>query len=177
MVAAARKGRARAGPGYTDARERGRRGGATPVAALQHPGRRAPRIRVGAAGTPLALPGRQGGSIMNVRLIALVTVLAVFVVFSLEAFIEMGFVGFFAAHIANLATIQVFTDLVIALLILSGFLWVDARDRGLPFAPYFVATIFLGSIGPLAYLIHRELASRAEAPSAERSSHARAVQG
>ena len=99
---------------------------------------------------------------MNVRVIALVTVFVAFAVFTAEAFAQMGLVGFFAAHSANLATMQVFIDLVIMGAILLGFIWIDAGERGLPRMPYVIATILLGSFGPLAYLIHREL--RAPAP-------------
>jgi hypothetical protein len=87
----------------------------------------------------------------------------------------MGLVGFFAAHGANLATMQVFIDLVIGLTILLGFIWIDAGERGLPRMPYVIATVLLGSFGPLAYLIHRELASRAQASNATRANPARAV--
>ena len=38
-------------------------------------------------------------------------------------------------------------------------MWGDARERGLPFWPYAVLGLFLGSVGPLAYLIHRERCS------------------
>lgn len=112
---------------------------------------------------------------MNVRVIALVAVFVAFGVFTAEAFAQMGVVGFFAAHSANLATMQVFIDLVIGLSLLLGFIWFDAGERGLPRLPYVVATVLLGSFGPLAYLIHRELASRAQAESAPRSKAARAA--
>jgi hypothetical protein len=112
---------------------------------------------------------------MNARVIALATLFAAFAVLTAEAFVQMGFVGFFAALAANLATVQVFTDLVIGLSVVLGFIWYDARERGLPFARYAVATVLLGSFGPLAYLIHRELASRSEVAGAARPNHARAV--
>lgn len=112
---------------------------------------------------------------MNAKVIALGTLLAVFTLFSVAALAQMGPVAFFAAHSANLATIQVFADLVIALTIVLGFVWRDARERGLPWLPYAVATLLVGSIAPLAYLIHRELASRSQARSAARPSQARAV--
>ncbi len=112
---------------------------------------------------------------MNVRVIALAAVFIAFAVFTAEAFAQMGLVGFFAAHGANLATMQVFIDLVIMGAILLGFVWSDAGERGLPRMPYVIATVLLGSFGPLAYLIHRELASRTHASNATRSKPARAV--
>jgi hypothetical protein len=41
-------------------------------------------------------------------------------------------------------------------------LWMrsDSSERALPFWPYVLLTLALGSVGPMAYLIHRELRSR-----------------
>jgi hypothetical protein len=64
---------------------------------------------------------------------------------------------------------------VIGLSLLLGFIWYDARERGLPFLRYAVATVLLGSFGPLAYLIHRELAAKPAAVAAAPSRTARAV--
>lgn len=58
---------------------------------------------------------------------------------------------------------QVLLDLVIACSLFLGWMRRDARERGLPAAPYFVATVLLGSIGALAYLVHRGLRSRRDA--------------
>ncbi|MGH7290602.1 MAG: DUF2834 domain-containing protein, partial [Myxococcota bacterium] len=90
---------------------------------------------------------------MNAKIIALGVVLVGFCIFTAEALAEMGLSGFFMAHEANMATRQVFVDLVIGLTILLGFVWRDAQERGLPRLPYLVATLLLGSIGPLAYLL------------------------
>jgi hypothetical protein len=106
---------------------------------------------------------------MNAKVIALGTLLAVFTLFSLAALVQMGPVAFFSAHAANPATVQVFADLVIALSLVIAFIWYDAGERGLPRLPYVVATFLLGSIGPLAYLIHRELATRPAALRAQTS--------
>jgi hypothetical protein len=112
---------------------------------------------------------------MNSRIIALGVVFVAFAIFTAEAFADMGLIGFFAAHEANMATRQVFIDLVIALTIVLGFVWGDAKERGLPRLPYVVATLLLGSFGPLAYLIHRELSARSGAADAAPSRPARAV--
>jgi hypothetical protein len=57
---------------------------------------------------------------------------------------------------------QVLLDLVIACSLFLGWMRRDARARGLPVVPYFVATLFLGSIGALAYLVHRGLRAQKE---------------
>ena len=59
--------------------------------------------------------------------------------------------------------LQLFVDLAIACGVFIGWLWKDAPARGLPRWPYVLATATLGSIGILAYLIHRRLARPATA--------------
>ena len=72
-----------------------------------------------------------------------------------------GYLGFFEALVSSTAGVLVFTDLVIALTLAMLWMWSDAQERGLPFWPYTLLTLALGSVGPLAYLIHRELRARA----------------
>lgn len=52
---------------------------------------------------------------------------------------------------------QLLLDLSIAL----GIAWVglrrDAAREGIPTWPYLVATLFLGSMAPLTYLVHRQV--------------------
>jgi len=97
---------------------------------------------------------------MNTRSIGLSVVLVAFAALTAAALGEFGLLGYLAALNENSATRHVSADVVIALSIASGFVWRDARERGLPWLPYLGVTLLLGSIGPLAYLIHRELATR-----------------
>lgn len=90
-----------------------------------------------------------------VKVEAIAFVLLAFVVYTVIAFADHGLIGFFEAVFDNTATVQVLLDLAVAATIALGFIWRDAQKRGLPFAPYLVATIFLGSIGLLSYLLHR----------------------
>lgn len=55
---------------------------------------------------------------------------------------------------------QITVDLILACGIASSFILRDARDRGLPALPYLLATVLLGSIGLLGYLVHRSLRAR-----------------
>lgn len=48
-----------------------------------------------------------------------------------------------------------FVDLVIALLLFATWMRDDAASEGLPFWPYFLVILLAGSIGALAYLVHR----------------------
>jgi hypothetical protein len=72
-----------------------------------------------------------------------------------------GYVGFFEAMLSSTAGVVVLVDLVIALSLVTFWMWSDARERALPFWPYAGLTLALGSVGPLSYLIHRELRARA----------------
>jgi len=82
-------------------------------------------------------------------------VLADFTALTAWAVWTHGYVGFFEAAFANLASITVGVDLVIALSLVTIWLWQDARERGVSPIPYVVLTALLGSVGPLLYLVTR----------------------
>lgn len=94
---------------------------------------------------------------MNTKQIGYSVLLAGFVGLNIYAVEQHGFVGVFETALATPAGVAVFVDLVIALSLLT-FYWLvpDARDRGFMALPYFIVTLFLGSVGPLLYLIRRE---------------------
>lgn len=48
-----------------------------------------------------------------------------------------------------------FADLYIMLMLVSGYMWRDARQRGANPAGYVIATMLTGCIAPLIYLVHR----------------------
>jgi hypothetical protein len=91
------------------------------------------------------------------KTLVLAIVLTAFTALSFYAVEVHGYLGFFEAMASSPAGIAAFVDLVIALSLVIFWMWGDARERGLPFWPYAVLGLFLGSVGPLAYLIHREL--------------------
>ena len=64
-----------------------------------------------------------------------------------------GYAGFFEALGANAATITAGTDLVIALGLITVWMWRDAKTSGRNVLPYMGLTALLGSVGPLAYLL------------------------
>jgi len=92
---------------------------------------------------------------MRIALLSLV--LIGFVAFEIEAIAAFGYVGVFEAMASNAATRLGFVDLVIALGLVLLWIRQDAGERALPFWPYAALTLALGSVGPLAYLVHREL--------------------
>jgi hypothetical protein len=95
------------------------------------------------------------------KTIALGLVLAIFTGMSAYAIEVHGYLGFFEALGSTTAGVVAFTDLVIALTLAILWMWSDARERALPLWPYVALTLTLGSVGPLGYLIHRELRARA----------------
>jgi hypothetical protein len=101
---------------------------------------------------------------MSKKEIVLWLVLADFTALTIYAVGSEGYFAFYEATLAFAANsiwgVQIVVDFVVALAIAMGWMIKDAREQGLPYLPYVVATFVLGSIAPLAYLIHRERASR-----------------
>lgn len=93
---------------------------------------------------------------MNKRVFAVTLALGVLLSVTGVAIYEFGFVGFLRAAIDNTATLQVLTDLCIAMGLFAIWMWRDAKQRGVNAVPYLVAVFFLGSIGALIYLLGRE---------------------
>jgi hypothetical protein len=93
---------------------------------------------------------------MNGKQIGLGLVLIDFVALTAYAVYHHGYLAFFDFQTMNAIQVQIFVDLIIALTIVLGWMWRDAKSRGISPIPYVVMTLFLGSIGPLVYLIRRE---------------------
>lgn len=88
----------------------------------------------------------------QLRTLALV-LLVPFVALTLYAVMEVGYIGVFDYHRHSPAGWQVFADLVVALILVLYWLIEDARKAGRNPWPWVVVTLFLGSIGPLLYLV------------------------
>jgi hypothetical protein len=84
-------------------------------------------------------------------------VLLAFSAFSLWVVATKGYFGFLTLARDEPWGLQVLLDVCIACVLYSTWMVRDARERKLPVAPYLVAMLFLGSIGALAYLVHRGL--------------------
>lgn len=89
------------------------------------------------------------------------TVLIVFTAWSLWLVAGESPVGFLTLSWREPWAAQMLTDLAVACFLVSIWMVRDARARGIPAAPYLLATLLLGSIGPLAYLVHRGVRVRA----------------
>lgn len=103
---------------------------------------------------------------MNAKLLILWFVFIDFLAFSCYVIWQEGYFGFLSMAVGGLWNMQVFLDLVIALLMVCTWMLLDARQRGANAWPYVIATFFLGSIAPLWYLIRRESAKKLTAGTA-----------
>ena len=72
-----------------------------------------------------------------------------------------GLLGILSWHVKSYGGAQVFADLVIALTLFIVWMWRDALVTGRNFWPWLVATVALGSLGPLLYLLTRRRAAAA----------------
>ncbi|MEZ4453394.1 MAG: DUF2834 domain-containing protein [Nannocystaceae bacterium] len=93
---------------------------------------------------------------MNKKQILLSVVALDFLALSAWAILEHGLRGIFESAFQSWATGLLAIDLILALSMIAGWMWVDARRHGLTVWPYLVITGALGSAGPLLYLIRRE---------------------
>ena len=94
---------------------------------------------------------------MKSRGFLLIGVFAAFTIYTSIVVVNHGYTGFIELAMAGGWGAQMFIDLVIALVLFSIWMFPDARERGIPFWPYFLLILTTGSIGALGYLVHRTL--------------------
>jgi protein-S-isoprenylcysteine O-methyltransferase Ste14 len=116
----------------------------------------------------LAHPALQTGRIKEVpvklRLFSLIAVFAAFTIYTTLVVLDQGYFGFLELAMTGGWAAQVFIDLCIALLLFAIWMVPDAREHGIPAWPYFLAVLTTGSVGALAYLVHRTLKEQSVAP-------------
>lgn len=102
---------------------------------------------------------------MSLRLVALAAVILPFGALTARALLDVGYFGILKPHFQSWGEAQVLADLVILGVLACLWMARDARAQGLPAWPFILATLALGSFGPLAYLVVREARrDRAAAP-------------
>lgn len=94
------------------------------------------------------------------RLFAVVFTFVAFTTYTLFVMAGNGVLGFLSLAANDPWGMQLLLDLGVMLVLFSIWLLRDAKARGLPGWPYVLATMTMGSIGALGYLVHRELAAR-----------------
>jgi len=105
---------------------------------------------------------------MSEKQTGLTVVFVGFVALTVYAVAHHGYFAFFDAFFANAIAVQVFFDLVIALVLFAIWMWRDAKEQGIAPLPYLAAILCLGSIGALAYLLRRESLVNRRNPEAAR---------
>jgi hypothetical protein len=90
------------------------------------------------------------------RMMLILLILVAFGAYSLYVMWQYGYLGIWQAGVANAAALQILLDLVIACLLISGWMLADARAKGLKAWPFVAITLAAGSFGPLLYLFYRE---------------------
>lgn len=89
---------------------------------------------------------------MSRRTLAII-ILIPFTLLTAYAVHKVGYIGIFDYHRHSPAGWQVIADLVIALVLVLTWLVPEARKAGRNPWPWVVATLLLGSFGPLLYLV------------------------
>ena len=82
----------------------------------------------------------------------ILAILLPFALYSTYVVYEVGYIAIFTNHF-NVAGMQVLIDLVIACTLSMVWMWRDAAAAGRNAWPFLITTLFLGSIGPLTYLL------------------------
>jgi len=90
----------------------------------------------------------------------LVLTLLLFGALSAVALWQHGYWGIIAPHFQSFGGGQVLADLVIALTLVMVWMWHDARAAGRNPWPWIVATLVVGSLSPLLYLLTRKPAGK-----------------
>lgn len=114
--------------------------------------------------TPLAPLRAAAAGARRAQAVAAAVILAAFSAFSLWVVDGHGYTGFLSLAAREPWALQMLLDLVIALSFAVGWMRADARRRGLAWWPYLAATLLLGSIGVLAYVVRRGLAPAPATP-------------
>jgi hypothetical protein len=86
----------------------------------------------------------------------LIFVLTAFGALSSIALWQHGYWGLISPLLQNWGGVQVLADLSIALSLSLVWIWRDAQATGRSAWPWIVATLALGSFGPLVYLLTRK---------------------
>jgi hypothetical protein len=94
---------------------------------------------------------------IRVSVLVPLVLLVVFGTFSTWVAFTHGQLGFLTLAAREPWGLQVLLDVVISVWLFSMWMVRDARQKGIKAWPYLIACFALGSLGALAYLVHRGL--------------------
>ncbi len=66
-----------------------------------------------------------------------------------------GVLGILTSITSSYGSLQIYVDLVIALILILAWMWRDAKATGRNIWPWIITTLLIGSFGPLIYLLTR----------------------
>jgi hypothetical protein len=98
---------------------------------------------------------------MQRKALVAASILLAFTIYSLWVVAGHGYTGFLALAWREPWGMQMLLDLIIACAFGIGWMTGDAKKHAITTWPFIVTTIFLGSIGLLAYVVVRGLTRRA----------------
>jgi protein-S-isoprenylcysteine O-methyltransferase Ste14 len=102
---------------------------------------------------------------MKFRLFSVTAAFAAFSIYTAIVVVNHGYTGFLELALTGGWGAQVFIDLCIALILFTIWMVPDAREHAIPAWPYFLAILTTGSVGALAYLVHRTAKEQSISPS------------
>lgn len=102
---------------------------------------------------------------MKFRLFSVIAVFAAFTIYTAIVITNHGVSGLIDVLGQGGWAGQIFVDLCIALGLFIMWMVSDARERGIPALPYAIAILGTGSIGALAYLVHRTVKEAGQQPA------------
>ncbi|MDI9336539.1 MAG: DUF2834 domain-containing protein [Gammaproteobacteria bacterium] len=92
----------------------------------------------------------------GMKQVLIITTLLAFGYLTGVAVWKEGIIGIFSSITSNYGSMQIFADLVIALVLALVWMWHDAKAIGRNVWPWMVLTLLAGSFGPLLYLLTRK---------------------
>lgn len=107
----------------------------------------------------LPVPASDASKVRTQAVVAAV-ILVAFSAFSLWVIAGHGYFGFLTLAGREPWAMQMLIDLVLACSFGLAWLSNDAKRRGIPRWPFVIATVFLGSVGLLDYLVYRAIHKR-----------------
>lgn len=96
---------------------------------------------------------------MKLQSFFLIAVFLAFTAYTTLVVVEFGYTGFIDLAMTGGWALQIFIDLCIALTAFIVWMLGDAKARGIAGWPYAIAILTTGSVGALAYLVHRSFRS------------------
>ena len=93
----------------------------------------------------------------TVRTLVLIALIPFSVLTAIALWVD-GITGIFASIISSWGSAQIYVDLVIAVVLISFWMYRDAKERGRNPWPWILASFVVGCFSPLVYLLVRDSA-------------------